>query len=77
MIHAFGDPWGAHGPASDADRLRVLAPEVQLLQKSNSPRPKDEADFLAVRDHLDGARTRWLRAALALTSPQHPWLAEL
>lgn len=64
------------GPASDADR-RVLAPEVQLLQKSKNPRPKDEADLLAVRHHLGSSRREWLATALALVSPGHAWLGRL
>jgi hypothetical protein len=64
------------GLASNADR-RVLAPEVQLLQKSGIPRPKDEADFLAVHRHLDVAQGRWLGTALSLVSPGHPWLSHL
>ena len=64
------------GPASDAAR-RVLAPEVQLLQKSKNPRAKDEADFLAVDELLDTTQTQWLRTALSLVSPEHPWLARL
>jgi len=64
------------GPASNADR-RVLAPEVQLLQKSKAPRPKDEADLLVVRRALDPDRRRWLEAALSLASPEHPWLGQL
>jgi hypothetical protein len=64
------------GPASDA-RRRVLAPEVQLLQKSANPRVKDEADFHAVRGCLDAAQRGWLRESLALLSPGHPWLAHL
>ena len=65
-----------HGAASDADQ-RVLAPEVQLLHKSRRPRPKDEADLLAVRPHLDLGQKRWLEAALSLVSPGHPWLGSL
>ncbi len=61
------------GPASDADR-RVLAPEVQLLQKSKNPRPKDEADLLAVCPHLGVAQRKWLETSLSLVSPGHPWL---
>lgn len=60
------------GPASDGSR-RVLAPEVQLLQKSKGRRSKDEADFaLAVPALSESART-WLRDALDLVSPGHPW----
>ena len=51
---------------------RVLAPEVQLLHKSRRPRPKDEADLLAVRPHLDLGQKRWLEAALSLVSAWTP-----
>jgi hypothetical protein len=64
------------GPASDAGR-RVLAPEVQMLQKSEKPRPKDEADLLVVRQHLDPDRREWLATALSVASPGHPWLGSL
>jgi hypothetical protein len=56
---------------------RVLTPEVQLLQKSASPRPKDEADFLAVHELLGADQRAWLVRSLALTAPNHPWLSQL
>ena len=62
------------GPASRPGR-RVLAPEVQLLHKSGSPRPKDVADLHAALPVLTGGQRDWLRTALARTSPEHPWLA--
>ena len=62
------------GPASD-DARRVLAPEVQLLAKSKSPRPKDEADLRATLPALDATARRWLAEALRVTDPGHPWLA--
>ncbi|KAA1429495.1 amino acid transporter [Nocardioides antri] len=64
------------GPAS-TDAMRVLAPEVQLLQKSKQPRPKDEADFAAVVPVLEPERRTWLAEALRMVSPSHPWLAAL
>jgi hypothetical protein len=64
------------GPASSPAR-RVLAPDVQLLYKSASMREKDQADFTSVVEHLDASRRRWLADALALTSPEHPWLEHL
>ncbi len=56
---------------------RVLAPEIQLLQKSKAPRPKDEADFALVETLLDHTQRSWLKRSLTLTSPTHPWLARL
>lgn len=64
------------GPASDAERA-VLAPEVQLLQKSSRPRAKDEADLVAALPHLDDARRAWLVSSLTTVTPGHPWLALL
>lgn len=57
------------GPASRPG-LRVLAPEISLLYKSVKPRPKDVADFHAVRGSLDQDARRWLSDALG---PDHPW----
>jgi hypothetical protein len=62
--------------ASTSER-RVLAPEIQLLQKSKAPRPKDEADFLAVRAQLSDEQREWLEQSLGLVSPTHHWLARL
>lgn len=64
------------GRASTKD-LAVLSPEIQLLYKSKGLRKKDEADFQAVRQHLAGSELHWLRAALAVVSPDHPWISEL
>ncbi|HVV76945.1 MAG TPA: hypothetical protein VHC43_13005 [Mycobacteriales bacterium] len=64
------------GPASTST-MRVVAPEVQLLYKSASPRPKDEADFTLSLPTLDPLARDWLRTALERTSPTHDWLAAL
>ncbi|MDN4175537.1 amino acid transporter [Nocardioides sp. SOB77] len=65
------------GPAS-TPRLPVLAPEVQLLHKSKAPRrPKDEADFVTLLPSLDASRRGWLREALLVVDPDHPWTARL
>lgn len=60
------------GPASKTGRA-VLAPEVQLLYKTDQPRPKDEVDFHAVLPALSIVQRAWLDTALALTAPAHPW----
>lgn len=59
------------------DGLPYLAPEIQLLYKAKSPRPKDEADFATTLPSLDQQRCQWLAQALALVHPDHPWLARL
>ncbi|WP_220454480.1 nucleotidyltransferase domain-containing protein [Nocardioides immobilis] len=64
------------GPAS-TDAMRVLAPEVQLLQKSKGLRPKDQSDFAAVVPTLEPERRAWLAEALRVASPGHPWLDAL
>ena len=58
------------------DGLPYIAPEIQLLYKAKRPtRDKDERDFIRVAAHLGPARRQWLRAALALVQPGHPWAA--
>lgn len=64
------------GPASDARRA-VLAPEVQLLQKSKGRRPKDEADLALAAPVLSPGARAWLRDALDLVSPGHEWAVRL
>jgi hypothetical protein len=57
--------------------MPVLAPEIQLLYKSQRPRAKDQRDFETVADHLSAEQREWLAQALRLTDPQHPWLGHL
>jgi len=54
-----------------------LAPEVVLLYKAKSPRAIDEQDFAAVGERLSLARRKWLRGAIQLCHPGHPWLFRL
>jgi hypothetical protein len=51
-----------------------LRPEVQLLHKAAGLRPKDQADFAATWPLLEPNARRWLRDALELAHPAHPWL---
>ncbi len=60
-----------------SDGIPYARPEVVLLFKANSTRPKDEDDFATVLPHLDAERRHWLREALALVHPEHRWLAAL
>jgi GrpB-like predicted nucleotidyltransferase (UPF0157 family) len=61
--------------------VRVLAPEIVLLFKSKSgagdPRGKDQADFERAVNRLTPERRGWLRDALLVTRPDHPWLWRL
>jgi len=56
------------------DGVPYLRPEVQLLHKAAGLRPKDQVDFTHAWPHLEPADQRWLREAIALTHPAHPWL---
>lgn len=68
-VHA-ADPPGTLRPWPVGE---TLPPEVQLLQKSKGRRPKDEADLAVASPLLSAAATSWLRDALDLVSPGHPW----
>ncbi len=57
--------------------IPIVTPEVQLLYKARHKGEKDEHDFRLVSGALRGARREWLRDALALIHPGHPWLEEL
>ena len=57
--------------------VRYLTPEVQLLFKAGSLRPKDEKDFDDCLPLLSAGQVRWLREALRLTNPEAPWLSKL
>nr|WP_239078247.1 amino acid transporter [Streptomyces sp. SID9124] len=55
-----------------------LAPEVQLLYKSKSRRPKDEQDFEAALPVLDDHGRAWLAETITLAEgADHPWAARL
>ena len=60
-----------------ADGVPYLAPQVELLFKSKSLRPKDEADFTLTTPQLPPAARRWLASAIGRTDPSHPWLPRL
>ncbi|ACV06052.1 hypothetical protein I6I18_02825 [Kytococcus sedentarius] len=68
-------------PVTDAlwerDGVRYLQPHLQLLLKAPGDRPKDRADLAACLPRLSGAQRRWLRDALALAHPDHPWLEQV
>lgn len=60
-----------------ADGIPYLVPEVQLLFKAKSMREKDELDFTDAAPLLAIEQRRWLRAALELAHPGHPWIQRL
>ncbi|WP_227467775.1 hypothetical protein [Nocardioides lijunqiniae] len=57
--------------------IRYLRPEVQLLHKARGLRPQDQLDFDASAPLLDTASVRWLRWALDVAHPGHPWINSL
>jgi len=54
-----------------------LRPEIVLLYKASELSPKNEADFAAVRPQLTQTATQWLREALEVIDPRHPWVPRL
>jgi hypothetical protein len=68
------------GPLKDfgwvtADGVNVIAPEIQLLYKSRSPREKDVVDFENCLKKFSQKQSDWLRSAIQLDSGKgHPWL---
>ena len=59
------------------DGISYLRPEVQLLHKAPGLRQKDQADFDACLRLLEPAPRAWLRTALNIAHPDHPWLSHL
>lgn len=59
------------------EAIPILAPEIQLLYKSRSPRPKDELDFQQILPRLGTTRRDWLADALTRTDPGNPWIERL
>jgi len=60
-----------------SDGIPYLVPEVQLLFKSKTARTKDEQDLEDSLPLLSTRQRTWLREALHLSSPMHPWLDRL
>jgi hypothetical protein len=59
------------------DGISYLRPEVQLLHKAPGLRQKDQADFDACIQLLEPKPRAWLRTALGIAHPGHPWLSQL
>lgn len=55
----------------------VLSPEIVLLYKSKSPRPKDETDLHTGTAAMSAAQRQWLRSALLGSDSSHPWVPVL
>ena len=59
------------------DGIPCVRPEIVLLFKAKSARPKDEPDLAAVLPRLDRARRAQLRSWIELVHPGHFWLGDL
>ena len=57
--------------------IPYMAPANVLLYKAKGSTAKDLADFDRVRPHLGFGRRLWLRHALEIAHPGHPWIARL
>lgn len=65
--------------------LPTAVPEILCFYKATAyfgakrmkERPQDESDFLALLSLLGSRRLRWLREAVSLIHPSHPWLAHV
>jgi hypothetical protein len=55
----------------------VTRPEILLLYKARSHRPKDDYDFEVLRDCLTEDQRAWLRTHLERLQPNDPWLPRL
>lgn len=66
-------PWNEAVLHSE-DGLAYLAPEVQLLFKSKTVRPKDALDAATVIPQIEPSRRSWLANHLA---SDHPWQATI
>ena len=59
------------------DGIPYVRPEIALLFKAKSARPKDEDDLSDVLPLLDASRRGRLRDWIALVHPGHAWLGHL
>jgi hypothetical protein len=61
----------------EREGITYLRPEIQLLHKAPKLRPKDQADFDTCVSLLEPGARVWLRTALSIAHPNHPWLLRL
>jgi hypothetical protein len=54
-----------------------LVPEIVLLFKAKAAGAKDASDFDFVQPRLRAEPRRWLKNALEICYPGHPWIARL
>jgi len=58
-------------------RVPAASPEVLLFFKAALPRRRDWRDFVAMLPRLDAKQIVWLRDAIAVAYPEHPWIDAL
>ncbi len=57
--------------------IPFLRPEIVLLYKAKNPRGRDQDDFRQASRLLGDDSRAWLRSALEVCHPGHPWLPQL
>jgi hypothetical protein len=60
-----------------SDGIPYLVPEIVLLYKAKNVREHDKQDFESAMSTLGPERRSWLRAALDVVHPDHPWIERL
>jgi hypothetical protein len=60
--------------AHTADGIPYQQPEIALLFKAKHVREKDQSDFENTLPLLSADARAWLREALELVHPDHPWI---
>ncbi|MDX1468981.1 MAG: amino acid transporter [Acidimicrobiia bacterium] len=63
--------------AIDVDGIPCVRPEIQLLFKAKQMRDRDIADFQLHGHRLHPTARSWLKDALRLAHPGHPWITDL
>jgi hypothetical protein len=75
--HRVAAPLDAFGRGTSSG-IPYVAPEIALLYKAKGRElEKNAADFTAALPSLDAAARTWLRDALKIAHPGHPWIALL
>ena len=60
-----------------SDGIPYLVPEIVLLYKAKNVRENDERDFEKALPTLSAEQKAWMRQALDVVHPDHPWSAKL
>lgn len=57
------------------DGIPYLRPEIVLLHKAGRMAERDLSDYAEIEPSLDPTARAWLRDALLVAHPEHPWLS--